>query len=105
MKMEEQTQTGTIHLFKGKRINNVSIYVRSHLFIDGEYYLIQDNGQGLLTFKRCGMDIPKKAHKFIKTCNVGGQFSLVSELQLKKYYIDEYESNEDEIRVYYGEQS
>ena len=88
--------SGSITVNKGRANRYKDIYSKSLWFDNAEYFDIQDDGE-MLIIKKCYMEIPKTAQKFTKTRH----FQFVSELPLGTFDIDEDESNEDELVVYY----
>lgn len=91
--------SGSIKVGKGRADRYRDIYSKSSWFDSAEYFDIQDDGE-CLTIKKCYLEIPKTAQKFTKKRH----FQFVSELPLGTFYIDEDESNEDELAIYYREQ-
>ena len=90
--------SGTIKVRKGKSDRYKMIYSNCKWFEDAEYFDIQENNE-VLVIKKCYMIIPKTAQKSKKV----GFFYCVSELPLGTFNIDENESNEDELVIYYKE--
>ena len=86
-----------ISITKGRKDRYRSLYSNSEWFDGCEYFVITDNGD-YLSIKKCYMDIPKKAQVF----TTSKHFSFVSELPLGWFDIDEDDSNEDEILIYYN---
>ena len=91
--------SGSITIYKGRLNHYRVIYSKSSWFDNAEYFDIQDDGECLI-IKKCYLEIPKNAQKFTKA----RQFQFVSELPLGTFDIDEDESNEDELFIYYREQ-
>ena len=92
-----QIVTGNISITKGRLDRYRQIYSSCKWFDGAEYFDIQDDGESLL-IKKCYMEIPKTAQKFTSSKH----FQFVSELPLGIFDIDEEESNEDELVVYYS---
>ena len=88
--------SGSITVYKGRADRYRDIYSKSSWFDNSEYFVIQDDSESLI-IKKCYMEIPKKAQKFTKARH----FQFVSELPLGTFDIDEDESNEDELVIYY----
>ena len=88
--------SGSISITKGRTDRYKQLYSNSKWFDVTEYFDIQDDGESLI-IKKCYMEIPKTAQKFTS----GRHFQFVSELPLGTFDIDEEESNEDELVVYY----
>ena len=88
--------SGSISVTKGREDRYKQLYSSSEWFNGAEYFNIQDDGESIV-IKKCYMEIPKTAQKFTS----GRHFQFVSELPLGTFDIDEEESNEDELVVYY----
>ena len=88
--------SGSISITKGRSDRYKQLYSSSEWFDGTEYFDIQDDRESL-TIKKCYMEIPKTAQKFTS----GRHFQFVSELPLGTFDVDEEESNEDELVVYY----
>ena len=88
--------SGSITVYKGRADRYRAIYSKSSWFDNAEYFEIQDDGE-CVVIKKCYLEMPKTAQKFTKSRN----FQFVSELPLGTFDIDEDESNEDELVIYY----
>jgi len=89
--------SGSISITKGRADRYRQLYSSSEWFDGTEYFDIQDDGESLI-IKKCYMEIPKTAQKFTS----GRHFQFVSELPLGTFDIDEEESNDGELVVYYS---
>lgn len=88
---------GTINIYEGRLGRYRNLKSSSKWFNESDHFDIQDQGSGLLIIKKCYLEIPKSAQK----CTKGGSFSFLSELPLGTFDIDEEESTEDELIIYY----
>ncbi len=87
--------SGSITVYpKNDRIRK--IYCKSDWFNDVEYFEFINDGSFLL-IKKCLLDIPKKAIKLPKSRS----FDMVSNLPIGTFMIDDEESTEDELLIYY----
>ena len=87
----------SITIYKGGYFGHVRIYSRCAWFDDAEYCVTEDLG-GCLVIKKCYLDIPNKA---LKVGN-DGRMQFESEIPLGNYAIDQEESDEDELVIYYS---
>ena len=63
---------------------------------DTEYCIVKDDGECLVV-KKCYMEIPKKAKKI----DVDRKLEFIGQIPIGAFDIDDEESNEDELVVYY----
>jgi len=89
--------SGSITVYpKDKNDRMRKIYCKSEWFNGTEYFEFIEE-ESFLIIKRCLLEIPKKAIKLPK----GRSFDKASKLPLGTFSIDEEESNEDELVIYY----
>jgi hypothetical protein len=88
--------SGSITVYKPKNDRNRKIYCKSEWFNDVEYFEFIEE-ESFLLIRKCLLEIPKKAIKMPKSrC-----FDMVSELPIGTFSVDDEESTEDELVIYY----
>ena len=96
-KNAQKYPTDSVTVYKGSYYGYVRIYSRCPWFNDAEYCVTEDLG-GCLVIKKCYLDIPNKA---LKVGN-DGRMQFESEIPPGNYAIDQEESDEDELVIYYN---
>ena len=86
-----------MHVSKGTRFDNKSLYFNLKWFTE-EYYTII-NRENCLIIRKCYMEIPKKAYKFN---HKNKSFrAIYVDIPNGKYEVNMDESTEDELVIYY----
>jgi hypothetical protein len=88
--------SGSITIAKAALLSQRAIRPHCDWFRNHEYFIINDDGEKIV-FKKCYMEIPKKAYKLPKD----KVFTVLSGANLGVFEICSEETNEDELAVYY----
>ena len=95
--MTKNKETIGVHLGKTSASRQLSV---SHIdwFSDCEYFTIKDDGAESLTFIKCySLDPPSHTYKLSKIKS----FTIVSDIPIGRYAVDQEESDEDKLVVNY----
>ena len=93
----QTASSGSITITKGKNEDYRKFYLKSTWFDECEYYKFKSYGDYLL-IRKYRLDTPKKVIKINKIKS----FEMVINAPLGTFHIEEEESGEDEVILYYS---